>query len=147
MTSLLHHATSWQGSSHFKRVIQLAAFLPRHTHTPVHESQKIPRIPHSWSSFWWSNILHMLVTLYSWICFVSTFFISVLTVSVIISFISHVSHFRMHTATIIKSLTFQMTAWSFRDVELKVKNRFDESILRARLTYGGYSLCGDTDHL
>ena len=37
----------------------------------------------------------------------------------------------MCTATIIRLLTFQMTAWSFRDAlaELEVKNHFNESML------------------
>ena len=75
----------------------------------------------------------MLVTLYPGIHFVSMLFISVLTVSVIISFISCVSHFCMRTPTIIRLLTFQMTSWSFRDAlaELEVKNRFNESMLRS----------------
>ena len=58
MTSSLCHMTSQWGSSHIKSVIQSAAFPPRHTHTHVRESQNIPQIPHSSSSFWRGNILH-----------------------------------------------------------------------------------------
>ena len=144
MTSLLCHATSWWGSSHFKQVIQSAAFPPRHTHAPAYELQNIWQIPHSSSSFWWGNILHVLVTLYSWIHFTSVFFVSVLMVSLIMSFISHVLSdnilcimcfvsLHVHKVTILGLLTFQMTAWSFRDalVELKVKNCFDKPMLQS----------------
>ena len=65
-------------------------FPPRHTHVHAYELQNIRPIPHSSSSFWWGNILHMLVTLYSWIHFTSVFFISVLMVSCIISLAPHI---------------------------------------------------------
>ena len=57
----------------------------------------------------------------------------------------------VYKVTIFRLLTFQMAAWSFRDAlaELEAKNHFDESMLQstARLMYGGYLLCRDTDHL
>ena len=64
MMSSLHHITSWQSSSHFEWIIQSAAFLPRHTHACVHESQNIPLFPHSSSRFWRGNILDASFTLY-----------------------------------------------------------------------------------
>ena len=96
----------WQGSSHTKWVIQSAAFLPRHTHMHAHESQNIPQIPHSLSSFWRGNILHVLVALYSGIHFVWSLFTFILTVSVIVSFAPRVLYFCMLTPSIIGLLVF-----------------------------------------
>ena len=71
------------------------------------------------------------------------FFISVLMVSVIVSFIPCVSYFCTCTPSIIRLLTFQMTSWSFRDAlaELKVRghSRWVSVVEYARFTYGEYS--------
>ena len=51
MTSSFRHPTSWQGSSHFARVIQSAACPPKHTLAHVHKLQNIPPFCHSSSRF------------------------------------------------------------------------------------------------
>ena len=62
MTSSFHHLTSWWGSSHFARVVQSAAFLPKDTPVHGHKLQNIPPFCHSSSRFWRGNILDASLT-------------------------------------------------------------------------------------
>ena len=138
MMSSLCHITSWQGSFHFIRVIQSAAFLPRHTHAHVQESPNIPPFPHSSPRFWRGNILDASVTLYSgipWTTVHHLFFTFASTVSVCVSLTLHISYFCMHVLSIIWFINIQMTTWSFRDAleELEVRGHFNESVLRSAL--------------
>ena len=130
---------------------------PRH----LHMSHKILWIPHSSSSFWWGNISLVLVTLFSWIRFISMFFISVFTVSVMVSFISCVLHCcacPLMPFTFLHVHSHNNHIINFSDdkfvIQRCVEGAQGEKLLqrvsaaqRTRPTYGGYLLCGDTDHL
>ena len=140
MTSSLHHLTSWQGSSHFRQVIQSVAFPPKHTHAHGYEFQNIPPFSHSSSRFWRGNILDASVTLY--LGYLGLLYITpcllqphvygkcFCTFRTTLSMSSHATILQ-----IIPHFDIQMTTWSFRDAleELGERGHFNESVLWSAL--------------